>query len=71
MNKNSEKDNDLWLLFLGGDRRFFSRNLQTEQYRNLYAYGTKFISDDELVKDCIQDLFIKLHCNREAAQKRP
>lgn len=64
MNKNSEKDNDLWLLFLGGDEDSLAE-IYRRQYRNLYAYGTKFISDDELVKDCIQDLFIKLHCNRK------
>ena len=58
MNKNSEKDNDLWLLFLGGDEDSFAE-IYRRQYRNLYAYGTKFILDDELVKDCIQDLFIK------------
>lgn len=30
----------------------------------LYRYGTKFVNDEELVKDCIQELFIKLYENR-------
>lgn len=31
----------------------------------LYRYGMKFANDEELAKDCIQELFIKLYHNRK------
>jgi len=31
---------------------------------NLFAYGCKLTSDRELVKDCIQDVFVKLFAKR-------
>lgn len=35
-------------------------------YRSLFSYGSKFSKDSELVKDCLQDLFLELWKNREA-----
>ncbi len=32
----------------------------------LYRYGRKFVSDDDFVRDCVQDLFIKLYNNRSS-----
>ncbi|GHU88376.1 DNA-directed RNA polymerase sigma-70 factor [Bacteroidia bacterium] len=29
----------------------------------LYRYGMKFVSDENIVKDCIQDLFVKIYDN--------
>lgn len=29
----------------------------------LYRYGVKFVSDENIVKDCIQDLFVKIYEN--------
>ena len=32
----------------------------TEHVDSMYSYGCKFTADRELVKDCIQDIFVKL-----------
>jgi len=36
-------------------------------YSDLYNYATKFTSDDVLIKDCIQEMFISLWQRRETA----
>lgn len=41
-----------------------------EEYANtLYSYGCKFTRDKELVKDCIQDIFVYLHSIDPASVK--
>lgn len=57
-------DTELWDLFLKGDKKAFAYIYQ-KQYRLLLAYGIKLCDDPELVRDCIQDLFVKLHTNRK------
>lgn len=64
MYKNAQTDLEIWQSFLEGDEQALAK-IYRGQYSRLYAYGIKFVSDSELVKDCIQDLFIKLHCNRK------
>ncbi len=32
---------------------------------NLFAFGMKFTADREMVKDCIQDVFVRLYTKRE------
>ena len=49
----------LWQKFLDGDGASFDR-LYHKCVRLLFAYGLQFSSDRELVKDCIQDIFIKI-----------
>lgn len=39
--------------------------LYDRQIDNLFAFGTKFTSDREMIKDCIQDVFVKLYTKRE------
>lgn len=39
--------------------------LYDKQIDNLFAFGTKFTSDREMIKDCIQDVFVKLYTKRE------
>ncbi|WP_321424469.1 sigma-70 family RNA polymerase sigma factor [uncultured Bacteroides sp.] len=53
----------LWNDFRAGNEKAFSAlfNLYSDP---LFRYGMKFISDEGLVKDCIQELFIKLYKNR-------
>lgn len=53
----------LWDDFRAGNEMAFSAlfNLYSDP---LFRYGMKFISDEGLVKDCIQELFIKLYKNR-------
>lgn len=53
----------LWLLFLKGDENAYSE-LYTIYANSLFAYGMHFTSNKELVKDCVQDVFIKLFTNR-------
>lgn len=55
----------MWESFRKGDKTAFSFLYETN-FDALYRYGMKFVSDDHVVKDCIQDLFIKLYSNRES-----
>lgn len=53
----------MWDNFRNGDELAFS--LIFHQYiQVLYNYGNKFEKDEDLLKDCIQELFIKLYNNR-------
>ena len=52
-----------WNSFLAGDDDAFSAIYQ-KFVRDLFAFGTTFTSDTELVKDCIQDVFTRLYQNR-------
>lgn len=52
-------DENLWKLCLAGDRDAF-KEIYCRYYSLLYNYGSKFVVDKELVKDCIQEVFIKL-----------
>ena len=36
---------------------------------SLFSFGSKFTSDRELIKDCIQDVFVKLFNKKEALDK--
>lgn len=40
-------------------------------YSLLYNYGSKLVSDQDLVKDCIQDIFIKLIQNYQSLSTTP
>jgi len=54
---------EVWDKFRQGDNDAFS--FLFESYLDtLYRYGLKFVSDEDFVKDCVQDLFIKLYNNR-------
>ncbi|MEJ7695016.1 sigma-70 family RNA polymerase sigma factor [Daejeonella sp.] len=55
----SERCCNLWKSFRTGDKLAFGQ-LMRENFRHLFNYGSKFSHDDELVKDVIQDLFLKL-----------
>ena len=49
----------LWKTLIEGDRSSFQQLMQL-YYEPLFKYGTKFSADTELIKDCIQDLFLNL-----------
>ena len=49
----------LWQKFLFGDDKSFDR-LYEKYVRILFAYGLQFTNDRELVKDCIQDVFVQM-----------
>ena len=50
---------EVWSRFRSGDQDAFSEIYQ-EFIDALFAYGCKMTHDRELVKDCIQDIFIDL-----------
>ncbi len=51
--------NDLWHRFKGGDDNALSE-IYSRYVHQLYSYGLKLHSDEFLVKDCIQEVFIQL-----------
>ncbi len=53
----------IWDDFKKGDKEAFSVLYET-YFDTLYRYGIKFVMDENIVKDCIQDLFIKIYNNR-------
>jgi RNA polymerase sigma factor (sigma-70 family) len=54
----------LWKNFKAGDLSAYSL-IYRKYFFVLFSYGKKISSDNELIKDCIQDLFIKIWNNRE------
>ena len=54
----------LWKDFKSGDLSAYAL-IYRKYFFVLYNYGKKICSDHELIKDCIQDLFIKIWNNRE------
>ncbi|MCE7073253.1 sigma-70 family RNA polymerase sigma factor [Dyadobacter sp. CY327] len=54
---------DLWNRFRQHDEQAFDE-LANRRYRLLFNYATKFTKDTELIKDCIQDLFLELWYRR-------
>lgn len=49
-----------WKLFLEGDDRAYSW-IYTHYIQVLYNYGLQITPDSEIVKDCIQDVFVKIY----------
>ena len=60
-----EKESNVrWQQFLLGDHDAFSW-LYNEYVQMLFRYGLRFTSDSELIKDCIQELFVTIYKNRK------
>ena len=59
-----EESNIKWERFLSGDNAAYSW-LYNEYIQILFRYGSRFTSDSELIKDCIQELFTTLYKNRK------
>jgi RNA polymerase sigma factor (sigma-70 family) len=53
----------LWNEFRKGNADAFGELIRVH-YQDLFNYGTRFTKDEELVKDCIQDLFLQLWMTR-------
>lgn len=58
-------DKQLWNAFRAGDDTAFAM-LYSAHYNALFRYGRKFTTDEELVRDSIQDMFLKLHKYRQS-----
>ncbi|MBN2481311.1 MAG: sigma-70 family RNA polymerase sigma factor [Bacteroidales bacterium] len=52
-----------WSAFLKGDKNALSEVFLT-YHDDLFRYGLKLAGNEEMVKDCIQELFLKLWKNR-------
>jgi RNA polymerase sigma factor (sigma-70 family) len=52
-----------WQRFINGDEQAFAE-IFNRHYKRLCNYGYKIIPDKDLIKDCVQDLFIHLWHNR-------
>ena len=63
-NIENDDENVLWKNFLAGNDDAFSK-IYEKLIHNLFSFGTTLTNDNELVKDCIQDVFIRLYQNRE------
>lgn len=57
-------DSDLWDLMSQGDIQALEQ-LYNNHYSFLYSYALTLYRDDELVMDCIHDLFINLFTNKK------
>jgi RNA polymerase sigma factor (sigma-70 family) len=58
----------LWEMFLSGDDRAYAYFYQ-KYIDELFAYGMRFTPDRELVKDAIQDVFVKIYSHRAKLNK--
>ncbi|MEM1135004.1 MAG: hypothetical protein AAGI07_04130, partial [Bacteroidota bacterium] len=61
----AKKDVDIWASFKKGDEEAFLY-IYNKYFYDLMNYGIQFSQDIELLKDCIQDLFISLRKKRES-----
>jgi len=57
-------DSLTWSAFIGGDKEALSSIFIT-YHDDLFRYGFKLTGDEELVNDCIQNLFLKLWKNHK------
>jgi RNA polymerase sigma factor (sigma-70 family) len=58
-------DASLWNDFLAGSKQVFER-IFLAHYDDLFRYGMRLAGDEEVVKDCIQNLFQRLWQRRKA-----
>ena len=55
---------ELWSKVLSGDMTALSL-LYKQNYNLLFNWGMRFVPDEEFVKDCIQDVFVKICSSRK------
>ncbi len=56
-------DQELWNEFKSGKKAAFIY-IYNKYFDRLYAYGHRFTSDSELIKDCIQEVFIVINLTK-------
>ncbi|MCG6189375.1 RNA polymerase sigma factor [Maribellus maritimus] len=61
---DDKQNQKIWNDFKAGHHSAFTL-IYNQHVDLLYAYGTKICSDDNLVKDCIQEVFIRLFERRD------
>lgn len=57
-------DYDLWQRLLKGDRLALNE-IYTQNFSPLYHYGMRMLQDEEGVRDCLHNLFVKLWENHK------
>lgn len=57
--KDIINENAVWVNFVNGNQKAFA-SIYNTYIDSLYVYGFKICPDKELIKDCIQDVFIDL-----------
>lgn len=62
LNKKEQSDR-LWIDFLDGDNSCFEA-IYNEYANVLFRYGIQFTRDEEIVKDAIHDVFVKIYHTR-------
>ena len=62
-------DAELWSKVLMGDMTALSL-LYKANYNLLFNWGMRFVADEEFVKDCIQDVFVKI-CSSKKLSSTP
>ena len=61
--QNTNKELLLWRKNLAGDENAYTY-IYRKYIEELFSCGMRFTPDKELVKDCVQDIFIKIYNNR-------
>ncbi|QEM07157.1 sigma-70 family RNA polymerase sigma factor [Mucilaginibacter rubeus] len=56
-------DQIIWNSFLQGSKASFQM-IYSKYYQNLYSYGMRKLNAPDMVRDCIQDLFVNLWSSR-------
>jgi RNA polymerase sigma factor (sigma-70 family) len=57
-------DEDIWCTFKKGDKQAFAI-LYHRYFKILFQYGIRIAEDQDLVKDCIHDLFVDIWKSKE------
>ena len=65
-----EEDFALWNQFLEGDEKAYLY-IYKLYAQDMYSYGMLFTANSELVKDCLHDVFVKIHRNRKKLSSEP
>ena len=60
----SLNDKELWTKVIEGDKDALAF-IYSRYFQSLFNYGTRFNTDESLVKDCIHDLFVGIWLGRE------
>lgn len=59
----AEQEKTLWINFINGDDLCYE--ILYQRYVDvLFQYGIQFIPDNDLIKDAIHDVFVKIYTNR-------
>jgi len=62
--KKTDNDDLRWNAFLAGDDQEYE-SIYKDHVQALYTYGLTLTTDEELVKDCIHDVFVRIYENRK------